>query len=276
MSFTAPAQAAALESCGNIEVRAEAQCEMVVSGGCTAQCTPINFQAQCSADLYLGCEGQCTGSASLQCTGSCQAGCEAECQVDPGSFECAASCRADCRAGCDAECAANPDGGRCKASCESTCGGSCDANCQVTGPSADCKAQCQACCSGSCEAEANFDCQISCQAKGYVDCEAKLTGGCEAQCQKPEGALFCDGQYVDARDQLDKCVADLKALLNIEVQGYAYGDANCERGTCTAEGEAGFSCSASNGESSDAGTAFGIFGAVAAFGLALGRKRRQS
>ncbi len=67
-----------------------------------------------------------------------------------------------------------------------------------------------------------------------------------------------------------------QSLLNIEVKGYAYGDAQCEGGSCTAEGEAGFSCSASNGNASDAGTVFGLLGAAAAFGMAFGRKRRQS
>jgi hypothetical protein len=276
MAVSAPAEARSIDACGNIEFRAEAQCEMVVSGGCTAQCEPVRFQAQCSADLYVGCDGQCTANASLTCTSSCQGSCEAECNVNPPAFECAASCRADCGASCDAQCAANPNGGRCKASCEASCGGECDASCSGTSGSADCKAQCQACCSGSCEAEANFDCQIQCQATGYAKCEADLTGGCQAQCTKPEGALFCDGQYVDARDQLDECVNQLKSLLNIEVQGYAYGDAECRGGTCTAQGEAGVSCSASNGVGSDAGAVFGLVGAAAAFGMAFGRKRRRS
>jgi MYXO-CTERM domain-containing protein len=276
MSFTAPAQARTIDACGNIEFRAEAKCEMVVSGGCTAQCTPVNFQAQCSADLYLGCEGQCTANLSASCSASCQADCSAQCKVDPGSLECSAYCRADCEANCDGACSGSADGARCRASCKATCGGECDAGCTGTAPSATCDAKCKASCKGSCEAEANVDCQVDCQAKGFLECEAQLTGGCQTQCTKPEGALFCDGQYVDAREQLDQCVNQLKSLLNIEVEGYAYGDAQCRGGECTAEGEAGVSCSASGGEGSDTGTVFGIFGAVAAFGLAVGRKRRRS
>jgi len=115
---------------------------------------------------------------------------------------------------------------------------------------------------------------VDCQAKGFVECETSLTGGCQAACSKPEGALFCDGQYVDVGDQLDACIADLKSLLQIEVKGYAYGDAECRGNTCTAEGEAGFSCAqAGAGESS--GSALGILGAIAAFGLAMGRRKNE-
>lgn len=276
MGISATAEAKTIDACGNIEFSAEANCEMVVSGGCTARCEPLNFRAQCSADLYVGCEGQCTANASLTCTASCEADCSAECQVDPGSFECSAGCQADCRASCDGQCAGSTDGARCKASCESTCKGTCDARCTGTAPSATCDAKCKASCDGSCDAQANVDCQVNCQAKGFVECETEMTGGCQTQCQEPDGALFCDGQYVDARDQLDECVNQLKSLLNVEVKGYAYGDAQCEGGSCTAEGEAGFSCSASNGASSDAGTVFGLLGAAAAFGMAISRKRRQS
>lgn len=78
---------------------------------------------------------------------------------------------------------------------------------------------------------------------------------------KPEGALFCDGQYVDAGDNLQECVAALKALLDIHV--YAEGDAHCEGNTCYAEGRAGCSCAASGAP----GGALTAFAGLAALGL---------
>jgi hypothetical protein len=269
------ARAAAIPACGNLDFSANANCELVTSGGCTAQCEPINFTAQCSAELYVSCDGQCNASADVNCTASCEASCEGKCTVDPGKFDCSASCQADCSASCDAQCNASADAARCKASCKSTCSGTCDARCQATPPSADCKAKCQGSCSGSCEAKANLSCQVNCQSKGYASCETSLTGGCQTQCSKPDGALFCDGQYVDVGDQLDKCVEQLKSALNIEVKGYAYGDANCSNGTCTANGEAGVSCMARPGMVSG-GAAFGVFGVVTALGFAASRRRRKA
>src|SRR5438105_1420269 len=71
-----------------------------------------------------------------------------------------------------------------------------------------CQAKCEASCSGSCTAKANVDCDVSCQATGYANCEAMLTGGCQAQCTTPQGALFCDGQYVDTGNNLQQCISD--------------------------------------------------------------------
>jgi hypothetical protein len=120
-----------------------------------------------------------------------------------------------------------------------------------------------------------MSCQVDCQAKGYVGCTTDLQGGCETACTRPDGALFCDGQYIDVGDQLDQCVADLKSLFQIEVKGYAYGDAQCSNGECTAEAGAGFSCAQDAGAGQSSSSAAGILGALAAFGLAFSRRKNQ-
>jgi MYXO-CTERM domain-containing protein len=117
-----------------------------------------------------------------------------------------------------------------------------------------------------------MDCQLDCQTQGYAGCTSELQGGCETACTQPDGALFCDGQYVDVGEQLDQCVADLEAAFQIEVTGYANGSADCSGGRCTAEGEAGFSCSQGRGDTS--GTTLGVLGALAAFGLAFARRKK--
>jgi len=93
---------AGIDACGNIDVSAQANCELVVEGGCEARCTPVSVQAACSAELYVECNGQCNASASVQCSASCEADCSAKCTVDPGSFECSAACEGRC----DGRCAA--------------------------------------------------------------------------------------------------------------------------------------------------------------------------
>ena len=238
------AQAAGLDSCGDIFVEADAMCTVYAGVECEAQCKPVNVTAACAAELQVSCAGECNVSATAECTGSCSADCQAECDVKPAEFNCQASCQADCSADCSSRCAADSNSAECQASCKATCSGSCDASCSVTPAEANCQAKCDASCSGSCKAEANADCQIDCQASGFADCQVELEGGCKGHCSEPEGALFCDGNYVDAGNNLQECIAALQALFNIEV--YADGSAMCSGNTCSAEGEVGCSCT-SNG-----------------------------
>jgi MYXO-CTERM domain-containing protein len=229
---------AGIEACGDIYLAAGAECELVAPGAsCATQCTPISVEVSCAAQLQVECSVECTGSASVECTGSCQGGCEAQCNVDPGSFECATYCTADCAAGCEATCSDS----QCNSTCEANCSASCDTDCKVVPAQADCKASCEGSCSGSCTADSTFTCQNACSASGYAGCTTDLTGGCETDCMATEGALFCDGQYVDVEGDLDACVNALRDALSIEVTGYA--DLECQGGSCQAE--AGASCSVS-------------------------------
>lgn len=265
---------AGIDACGNIDVSAQANCELVVEGGCEARCTPVSVQAACSAELYVECNGQCNASASVQCSASCEADCSAKCTVDPGSFECSAACEGRCDGQCDAHCAADANSAECRAKCKATCGGECDASCTGTPPEASCEAKCQASCSGSCEAEANFDCQVSCQSEGFAECTADVQGGCEAQCKQPDGALFCDGNYVDAGDRLKECMNYLEGVLKIDVEGYASADASCRDNTCEAEAEAGVSCSAAPARTSPWNLG-ALGGAALGIGLLAARRRRR-
>lgn len=276
MLLGAPAaQAQGLSSCGNIDVEARATCQVEAKGGCEAKCEPINFEAACAAELYAECNGECTASATVECTGECQADCEAECTG--GSFDCQGYCEGRCDADCSAQCSGetteNGARGRCEARCEANCNGSCQGSCEVERP--DCQGKCQASCQGSCKAEANADCHIDCDATGYAQCQAELTGGCKVQCQKPEGALFCDGEYVDAGNNLQECIDALRAQFDIEVtySAEARGSANCANGTCEAEGEAEAEASCMMAPGTTTGAVFG-WSALLALGAALIRRRR--
>lgn len=261
---------AGIESCGNIDVRANAKCEVVVEGGCTAKCTPVSFTAACSAELYASCDASCPQLPSVECTGSCSGTCQADCMAN-ANFDCTTACKADCDGDCSAKCADEGDKTKCDASCKATCDAECNTSCEGTA-NANCEAQCQGCCQGSCTADARLECQIDCQATGYVDCEARLQGGCQAECQKPEGALFCDGQYVDVGNNLEDCIAALQAELNIKVTGYA--DGSCDDNGCEGEAGGSVSCAASPAQNKAAGGAVAF--AVAIMGAAfLTRRRRQ-
>src|SRR4051794_19061648 len=88
---------AGIDACGNIDVQADAHCEVKADIDCTGSCTPLNFTAACEGQ----CSGSCNVSASATCTGSCDiAGCTAQCNVDPGSFDCSATCQGSCSGDC--------------------------------------------------------------------------------------------------------------------------------------------------------------------------------
>ncbi len=224
------AHATVVQSCGNLDFSGSETCTLETSGGCTAQCTPVNVDVQCSAQLEASCSGGCNVNIDASCTTSCEASCTGGCSA--GNFSCEGSCSADCEGSCSASCASAGDQTKCKASCQETCGANCQASCSGQPPSCS-PVTCQAACQGSCQAQADMSCQIQCQANGYAQCETQLTGGCTAQCSQPQGALFCDGNWVDASD-LNQCEQDLQSLLNIQVSG----SASCNGDTCQAQATA--------------------------------------
>lgn len=248
-----------LSACGDIDVSLDAKCELKVSGGCEAECTPFNAALTCEAD----CSGGCTLTLP-KCEIDCKAGCMGECTVNPGSFSCQADCELNIGAKCGAKCSAAADKTQCDASCKATFKAACSADCNVVPPSASCDVKCEAGCKGGCTGEANLDCQVKCQG----GCVAEVSGGCKVACKTPEGALFCDGQFIDHGGNLKNCT---DALKNCSIEVTVYADAQCAGGTC--EAKAGFSCNAA--PSSPAGSApWMALGTVIA-GIALSASRRR-
>ena len=141
---------------------------------------------------------------------------------------------------------------------------------------AGCQGQCDLSCQGSCDGQANLMCDINCQAMGSASCSASLTAKCTGGCMG-HTAIFCNGNFINATDA-DACVADLKALFNIQVSGYASSSSSCEGGTCQAQAAAGGSVScavAPGGDPPLSSTAIGI-GVVATFFGAARRRQRKS
>lgn len=238
---------AGLGACGNFEAVASGSCDFEVSGGCEAQCVPLNFVA--------ACDGQCNASATADCTGGCEASCEADCDANPGSFECEGECSSTCQASCSGSCDGSSS---CQAQCSASCDNRCAVQCKATPPSATCKAKCQASCDASCKVQANVDCS--------VDCSASLEGGCKVDCSEPEGALFCNGQYVDVGDNVDSC---LDALQNI---GFGYS-VSCTGTECSAS----IGCAAAPAGSMDTRTGVGaLTGLMVGLGMLVSRRRRRA
>lgn len=248
--FTAALASADENPCGKFDFSSGIDCTVEIKGGCMAQCTPVNFEVACS--------GGCTASADISCTGDCEVQCNAQC--NPAQLDCTAGCDAECESRCNAECTLDD----CSEECAATCNADCSASC--TGTAASCQANCQECCHGACTATANINCD--------VDCYADLRGGCEVQCERPEGALFCNGQYVAASD-VNACIEYIQQNWDGKVDVSARGEVTCDLSGCVGTGDAQIGwCSVSS-----PGVAAGGTGAVAAAALALGalaRRRRSS
>jgi hypothetical protein len=256
-----------LSACGDINLEAQAECTVVPpTANCEVMCTPISVRAACSAKLAASCDASCDKLPSVDCSGKCVASCTGDCTLDPGKFDCEAACRADCSGGCDAKCESSSDKTSCMAQCNGACSTSCKGSCDVDLPEADCNAKCMAGCEGSCKVDTNFDCQASCQAKGYAKCEADVQGSCKAQCKTDEGALFCDGQFVDRGDNLDMCIDALKAAFNakVTVKGESHGESGCDGGTCEASGGARVSSTCSSTRPGSPANVWALFALVSA------------
>lgn len=254
--------ALAAEPCGNFSLdyisKNGISCKIEVEGGCTAKCTPLSFEA--------GCTGQCTATpTTTDCTASCGTQCVAQC--DPAKLDCFVGCHDECDQPVIDKCTATHPNDDCVNQARAQCDMHCNAQCEVA-TDTNCQEHCTTCCSGSCNTQVNYDCDYN--------CFADLKGGCDVQCQDPDGAIFCNGQYVDAAD-LDACITYLSQQ-GITVDVSARGTVTCDVTGCAGEGSAAAGiCSVSSPGLDRTGAAAGgaslaLLGAV--LGLA-GRRRKN-
>lgn len=267
------ASATSLDRCGDfffdLGTGGDLDCELVVEGGCETACEPLAFEVSCAAGGALECRGECKPlEIDIDCSLDCEAGCDTECSG--GEFDCGVFCEAGCSADCDAYCE-NDNDEHCAASCRANCSVTCDSYCNVELPT--CETQCKAGCDGRCEAEISAGCNVECSSDLYLDCEASASGGCNTQCEQLDGALFCEGQWVDT-DDLDGCVDQLVAYFDIEVTGYA--EANCDGNECSAEAGGSVSCSAARATSGSHFNAGLMIVGLAGAGLTAARRLRRA
>lgn len=261
------------DDCGGAVFNGNETCTAMVSGGCSAACSPPNLQIACDASLEASCSGSCTASASASCTGSCTGSCMGSCTGTPGEAECNTNCNANCTGSCSGSCMGSSNMETCMGQCNASCSARCQGSCKVVPPMASCSAECNAECQGSCSAQANASCDIMCQAMGSASCttSGSIFNNCNASCMA-NTAIFCNGNFINASDA-NACANDLKNLLNITVTGWSYANAGCDGGTCEASAGAGGSVSCDM-----APAAPPISGAVLGIGLGatiIGSVRRR-
>ena len=249
--------ALAADPCGKFDFsNGSFNCKIEVEGGCSANCTPLKFEA--------GCTGGCTATATMDCTGACGTQCVASC--DPAKLDCYAGCHAECDEPVKQKCIADHPNDDCVNLSVAQCDIHCNAQCDVA-TDTTCAEHCQTCCTGGCNTQVNYDCDYA--------CFAELQGGCDVQCEKPDGALFCNGQYVYAQD-IEACITYLSEQ-GITVDVSARGTVTCDLNGCDGEGSAaaGFCSVSKPGLESVAasGMSLGVLGI--ALGLASRRRRRS-
>jgi MYXO-CTERM domain-containing protein len=59
-------------------------------------------------------------------------------------------------------------------------------------------------------------CQVDCQESVYVECEQEMVEQCMTDCEDTGGAIFCDGQFVNA-DDAQSCADQVEASVSIEI-----------------------------------------------------------
>jgi len=252
---TASAQdAGATTPCGKFDFSGGLSCKIEVSGGCKAQCSPINFEAACTG----GCTAMTT---TTNCTDNCGTTCVQMC--NPQLLDCFVGCHAECDQPTMDLCRTNHPTDDCTNTAKAQCDIHCKDSCAV--PPNNCQEHCTKCCRGSCDTQTNFECDFS--------CFARVQGGCDVQCTKPEGAIFCNGQYVYASD-VQQCIAYL-ATRGIQVDVSASASGQCDLSGCHGIGNVSVGgCSASGALNQTA--AAGPFGLALLLALtSAARLRRQ-
>jgi hypothetical protein len=216
---------AELEACGGIFLRGDERCEYRPKEECMTQCQTVAVEQSCVAKVYNECETSCTSTASTSCESSCTSSCVNDCTTTTTTEQppsCMDLCLSDCEGDDDSACGNSRYRnacGRCTAhNCEKKCEAKCgDAEAQpkITTVT-QCMPTCTSACSASCTAKANNTCQVACQEKTYTECEQKMVEQCQTECKDKGGAIFCDGQFVNAGNARS-CADELRAKIKINV-----------------------------------------------------------
>jgi hypothetical protein len=221
---TSPAHAE-LEACGGIFVSGDASCGYKPKEECMTECMTVAVEESCVSEVYNSCETECTTTASTECENTCTSSCVNNCTTmtttETGPT-CMDLCLADCDADDDDSCGRAAHQGPCGRCKKYNCHKRCEARCgddpepQKVTTTTECMPTCTNACMASCTAKVNTQCQVDCQERTYTSCEQKMVERCETQCEDKGGAIFCNGQFVNAADVHD-CADELKAKVKIDI-----------------------------------------------------------
>jgi hypothetical protein len=291
-TFASSTAYAELKACGGIFLSGDADCGYKPKKECMTECMTVAVEESCVAEVYNSCETSCTTTASTECESSCTTSCVDNCMttvVTEQKPSCNDLCLADCRSGEDDDRACGSAShknacGRCaKHNCEKRCEQRCgdDAEPVKVTSVTECSPTCTNACMASCTAKVNTQCQVDCQERTYTACEQKMVEHCETQCEDKGGAIFCDGQFVNAADAND-CASELKTEIKIDIDiqgtlkatGEGIEDAADDVGKAVDKSVSTNCAVTTPGSSTTRGTSALI--ALPLIGLAIWRSRRRN
>jgi len=274
-----------LETCGGIFLAGDASCDYRPKEECMTECMTVAVETACVTQVYNECQSSCTTTATNECQTNCSTSCVNDCTTTSTSEQgtsCMDLCLSDCEEDAEDYCGNakyRNACGRCKKhNCEKRCEKKCgDAAEQVkVTTTTECTPTCTNACNASCEAKVNTQCQVDCQEATYTQCEQQMVEKCETTCRDKGGAIFCDGQFVNAANA-ESCADEVYSKLRIEIDIDAaaddVGDA-VEEAAGSVKAEADSICSVTRvGSTSHVAW---LFAPVAVLGLARLRRSRRS
>jgi len=168
------------------------------------------------------------------------------------------------------------DHDKCSKNCSHDCEARCD-TCSTSDQSTDCMTKCASVTDSECKEEVNRDCVLDCQTTNYESCQTETVNTCTTSCQDKGGALFCDGQFIDASD-LQACASQLQAEFSFNIDVTAHVAVSGD-GTVTTTHDDGSKTTTSakcSFSPSTRGRNGMVLGALAVLGIAVSRRRRRA
>jgi hypothetical protein len=268
------AHAAALDQCGGVFLTADSKCEFKPIQQCMTTCATTSVEQTCAEKTYTMCGSMCTTTDTTACVTTHSDSCSKECDTitTKSSHE---VCISECSSNCTSDATSKGDFGgdhdKCGQSCSHDCNAQCD-SCSSTDQTTDCMTKCMSVTDSECKEEVNRDCVLSCQTDNYTSCETDTVNTCNTTCTDKGGALFCDGQFIDASD-IKSCAdqlatefsfnIDLSAMLTVNANG-SVTKTNSDGSKTTTKCSFGPPPSHTNGM---------LLGALAALGIVVARRR---
>jgi MYXO-CTERM domain-containing protein len=128
-------------------------------------------------------------------------------------------------------------------------------------------------CDGSCTSTSDTTCQINCQTNSFQNCETTTVEQCHTECTNRGGAIFCDGQFLNASD-LETCASELvdKISIHVDISAAITVAVNAQVNTTSTAAKNKTGCSLSTAPPRNSGT----WAAALLAGAVLLRRRRQS
>lgn len=272
--FLAPhaAHAKALDQCGGVFLSINSQCEFKPIQECQTTCATTSVEQVCAQKTYNTCSESCTTSDIKSCTKTRTDSCSKQCETisSKSSNEvCVSECSDSCTASAVSDHRFNGDQGRCHKNCEHDCNAHCESS-STSDQSTDCETKCLSIVENQCTEEVNRDCVLECQTNNYQDCETQTVETCNTTCKDKGGALFCDGQYIEASD-LQACADQLASEFSftIDVSAHAVVTGTNKETADKVSTKCSFGTPTRGGSEA-------ALGALAVLGVVLARRRRRA